>query len=305
MISKIKNKMFNNFFKKKKNLSSLFPFSPVNIGIVEKRRKFLEKYSISPDYHLSILSYIDENFGLKGKRILELGGSNIPREILSKDFGVKQYVGIDYVDSWWKDPNHEKETLHSLDNFKKVFSPSEPYLIFSGKIDDLPDDIIANNFDIIISFSSIEHFGNIPLMLKKAFNVLKKGGLYFASSEPIWSSGKGHHFWINENYNFHVTNDFDFAHLLYTRSEFLEKFKSKNEIEKVAYQIYDWDGINRSFCGKIKADILTSSFSEKHVYPFIIQEPSDDILDKLYQKYGVGNSKDDFSTRGIQWILKK
>ncbi|NCA93574.1 MAG: methyltransferase domain-containing protein [Sphingobacteriia bacterium] len=295
-----------NFFKKKKDLSGMFPFDPTNLDIVEKRRKFLEKYSISPDYHLSILSYIDENFGLRGKRILELGGSNIPREIVIKDFGVKQYVGIDYVDSWWKDPNHEIETLHSLKDFKKIFSLSEPYLIFSGRIDDLPDGIISDSFDIIISFSSIEHFRNISLMLKKASDVLKKGGFYFASSEPIWSSGKGHHFWINENYNFHVTNDFDFAHLLYSKDEFLNQFKLKNEIEKVAYQIYDWDGINRFFYGEIEAGVLNSSFSEKHIYPFVIQEPSIDILNKLYQKYGDEiKNKNDFSIRGIQWILKK
>lgn len=71
--------MFNDLFKKKKNLSNMFPFKPNNLEIIERRREFLKKYSISPDYHLSILSYIDENFGLRGKRILELGGSNIPR----------------------------------------------------------------------------------------------------------------------------------------------------------------------------------------------------------------------------------
>ena len=298
--------MFDIFFKNKKKLSDLFPFNPNNTDIIEKRRKFLEDYSISPNYHLSILSYIDENFGLKGKRILELGGSNIPREILIKDFRVKQYVGIDYVDSWWKDPNHEKENLHPLNNFSKVFSSYEPYLIFSGKIDDLSDDIIANNFDIIISFSSIEHFENIPLMLRKSFNVLKKGGFYFASSEPIWSSGKGHHFWINDKYNFHVTNDFDFAHLLYNKESFLRKFKNKQEIEKIAYQIYDWSGINRFFYREIEINILDSSFSEKHIYPFIKQEPPIDVLDKLYQKHSDKiKNKNDFSIRGIQWILKK
>jgi SAM-dependent methyltransferase len=293
-------------FFKSKNDSFIFPFTPKNNEICEKRRLFLKDFSISPDYHLAILSYIDENFGLRGKRVLEIGGSNIPREILIDDFGVKQYVGIDYIESWWPDPNHRREIVNSLNDLQKVFTQDQHYFIFSGNVNDLPDDFLANYFDIIVSFSSIEHFENVSLMLEKSYNVLKNGGLYFSSSEPIWSSGKGHHFWINENYNFQVTNDFDFIHLLYSKDQFLEKFKQKKEIEKVAHQIYSWNGINRFFYKEIEEAVFSSSFSEKDIHPFIIKYPPTDILNKLLNKYKdkIKNEKD-FSIRGIQWILKK
>jgi SAM-dependent methyltransferase len=304
-----------NLFKKIKYLFSkkqisqnkfIFPFIPKNNKICEKRRDFLKDFSISPDYHLAILAYIDENFGLKGKRVLELGGSNIPREIIIDDFGVKQYIGVDYIESWWPDPNHKKETVIPMGDLLKVFSSDEPYFIFSGSVNDLPDDFLSDKFDIIISFSSIEHFNDIPLMLKKAHNVLKKGGYYFATSEPVWSSGKGHHFWISPDYNFQVTSDFDFAHLLYSKEEFLEKFKSKREIDVVAEKIYDWDGINRLFYKDIESAVYSSDFSNKVIYPFILQKPPASILDALRVKNGNKiNSDNDFSIRGIQWILEK
>jgi len=284
----------------------VFPFVPKNKDICNKRRDFLKDFSISPDYHLSVLAYIDEDVGLKGKRILELGGSNIPREILFEDFDVKQYVGIDYIESWWPDPNHKREKIRLLKDLPGVYNAKEPYLIFSGSVNDMPDDFLSDKFDIIISFSSIEHFSDIPLMLRKASNVLKKGGYYFATSEPIWSSGKGHHFWVSPDYNFQVTNDFDFAHLLYNKTEFLEKFKSRREINMVAEKIYDWKGINRLFYSDIEKAVYSSSFSEKVIYPFILQDPPVNILNALRAKYGdrVKNDRD-FSIRGIQWVLEK
>jgi hypothetical protein len=118
----------------------IFPFAPKNRVICEKRREFLKNFTISPDYHLAILAYIDENLGLKGKRILELGGSNIPREILLDDFAVKQYVGVDYIESWWPDPNHKKEVVNQLGDLCKVFSKDKSYMLFSGNVNDLPAD---------------------------------------------------------------------------------------------------------------------------------------------------------------------
>jgi len=282
-----------------------FPFEPENREICKKRREFLKEYT-SHDYHLSVLAYINENLGLKDKRILELGGSNIPREIPLDDFSVKQYVSVDYINSWHPDPNHQREVIHDLGDLQKVFTEDEPYLIFSGSVNDLSDDFLAGYFDIIISFSTIEHFENMPLMLEKASNVLKKDGFYFATSEPLWSSGKGHHFWISSDYNFQVTNDFDFAHLLYNKNEFLEFFRSKRDIEKISDQIYDWKGINRLFYKEIEEAVRSSDFSSKVIFPWMRQNPPSDILNMLQSRY-TDEIKDqgDFSIRGVQWVLKK
>jgi SAM-dependent methyltransferase len=284
----------------------VFPFAPKDRQFCEKRRKFLKEFSISPDYHLAILKYIDENFGLKGKRILELGGSNIPREILLDDFGVKQYVGVDYIESWWPDPNHKREKVYLLEEFDKVFDREDPYQLYSGSVNDLKIDTISGYFDVIVSFSSIEHFSNTPLMLEKASDALKKGGVYIASSEPLWSSGKGHHFWIDGGYNFQVTNDFDFAHLLYDKSEFLKKFEAKKDVQDISRQIYDWSGINRTFYKEIEEAVYASKFSGKVIFPFILQAPPANIIAELHRRHGSKVKNDqDFSIRGIQWILEK
>ena len=284
----------------------IFPFSPKETTICERRRDFLEQFTISSDYHLAILKYIDEQVGLKGKRVLELGGSNIPREIFLDDFAVKQYVGIDYIESWWADPNHKRERVNLLNDIKKAYNREEPYLLFSGSINDLTDDYLVKHFDVIISFSSIEHFEDMPLMLKKAFNVLKKGGIYFASSEPIWSSGKGHHFWITADYNFQVTPDFDYAHLIYDKRQFKKKFINIKDLDKVSRQVYDWNGINRLFYSEIETAVNASPFVFKEIYPFIIQKPPREVEDLLYKKYSNrAKNKEKFSKRGIQWILQK
>jgi hypothetical protein len=143
-------------------------------------------------------------------------------------------------------------------------------------------------------------------MLDKSYGILKKGGHYFATSEPLWSSGKGHHFWISQDYNFQITNDFDFTHLLYDKKEFLMKFQSKKDIVKISEQVYDWNGINRLFYKEIEQAVYSSGFSSKTIYPFILQDPPANMLGMLCGKYSDKIKNDgDFSIRGIQWILKK
>ena len=111
---------------------------------------------------------------------------------------------------------------------------------------------------------------------------------------------------MSDKYNFQTYHEFDWAHLLFNEDEFKKMFNEHDSIEKVAEQIYRWNGLNRVFYKEIIEHLNNSKFSKKKIINYLKQEPPKDTLKKLYKKYKnlIFNEKD-FSIRGIQFILEK
>lgn len=51
-----------------------------------------------------------------------------------------------------------------------------------------------NRFDLIFSLNAIEHIPSPLIAIKEIWRVLKPGGMFYASFDPIWSADSGSHF---------------------------------------------------------------------------------------------------------------
>ncbi len=58
-----------------------------------ERAELKEKFGLS--YQLDALEFFEAQVGLRGKRVLELAGSNLPRELVIDRLGVKHWTCID------------------------------------------------------------------------------------------------------------------------------------------------------------------------------------------------------------------
>jgi hypothetical protein len=63
----------------------------------EKLDQIRDKYNLS--YHVNYLRECDNQCGLKGKRVIEIGGS-LPKELVVGCFGVKQWIAIEDIGYW-------------------------------------------------------------------------------------------------------------------------------------------------------------------------------------------------------------
>jgi len=73
-------------------------FQLVNTGFFDNNKEKAEYYKSQYgllDYHIEFLNHLTRLFNLEGFRVIEIGGSNIPREMVLNDFKVKQWVCID------------------------------------------------------------------------------------------------------------------------------------------------------------------------------------------------------------------
>lgn len=92
------------------------------------------------EYHKAFLKLINSLFDLKDKIVLEVGGSNLPREIIIDTFKVKKWVCIDKP--WWNtEKNKEHLSKVKMVDFKTPLDEImglEDYIIFNEYIDDVP-----------------------------------------------------------------------------------------------------------------------------------------------------------------------
>ncbi|MCL2566934.1 MAG: hypothetical protein FWE18_02405 [Alphaproteobacteria bacterium] len=67
--------------------------------ISRKRYKILKQKYPFNDFYSNMIIDLDRKYSLKGKRILDLGGSNIPEGFM-QELGVKQFVSLDPISKW-------------------------------------------------------------------------------------------------------------------------------------------------------------------------------------------------------------
>jgi ubiquinone/menaquinone biosynthesis C-methylase UbiE len=191
----------------------------------------------------SLLNYVK----LEKKVILDVGCGNgdLVRYIAEK-YTPKHVIGIEPALAEYWDVE-EKE--------------GENWRIQHGSAYNLEFD--DNSFDLVISFSTFEHIGDIPRALSEIKRVLKPYGRFYTEFSPIWTSAAGHHFlhgkdrwWTAE----HILAIPAWGHLYLTEQEMKLKLEEsslddilKNEIIDF---IYHSDYINRH-----SRTVLSQAFS--------------------------------------------
>ncbi|MHC1732027.1 MAG: class I SAM-dependent methyltransferase [Bacteroidales bacterium] len=260
-------------------------------AIIKEKDKdyFKSKYGLY-DYHIDFFNELSQRIDLKEKRVLEIGGSNHPRELVIDEAKCRQWICVDkpWIYNGLARENHfSKVRITKFNNFPLV--DSEDYIIYDEISDNIPDDFFGK-FDVCISNCSIEHINNLPFTIEKIFDCLKPGGKFYASGGPIYSTFNGNHIWINEEVNHNnLPIDLYYKHLLLGYSEMYCEIEKKYGIEFARKHTSEFlssnCGINRLFYEDYAFIMARSSFSRKSVSPQWTLELDIEIQKKLVAKY--------------------
>ncbi len=224
-------------------------------------------------YQYDALRRFSNDFDFKGKTVLEVGGSNLPRDIVFGELGAAQWVCIDYLpthfDSAKSAEHYKREKIEKLSPFSK-FPTDVDYMIYDGKIEDMPKDF-AEKFDAVVSITSLEHILNIPSALRAIHASLKKGASFFSYHGPIYSSCYGHHSWVSPEINFNTEAYPKWGHLLYSPPELYAHMRKKygdNIAEQCINQVFFSERVNRLFYEDYVKFFEYSEFSTFTVTPY-------------------------------------
>lgn len=271
-------------------------------------------------YQKRALLEFSKLFDTEGKRILEVGGSNIPLEVIKKYTNCQQWVCVDYLEESvltalnTNEQENENEYINHLRKYGvkdinfNVFD-DEPYQIYKNSVLEI-DKLAQNTFDFVFSVACFEHVGQLSVALEKIRSVLKSGGKIFSAFSPIWSSSKGHHFGpiytTKSKYPNEFDSDFDdFFHLIREEKDILnllEKHFSKQKAAMFYEGIYNRNYINRLFYDDYIKIFSSSKYLNFFVKPMLNRQASQNQLKMLSQKYP---SRWGFEYDGMTVIMEK
>jgi SAM-dependent methyltransferase len=162
------------------------------------------RYGLS--YHVSYAAQAEAAVGLRGKRVLEVGGS-LPRDFVLNELGAAQWVSIEELGFWDNltttggasrlEARARAPAAQALAEMVPLASLTRehlrrPHLVLGGAIEDLPE-AAHGQFDVIFSIAAFEHFLNMPVAVDEMYAALRPGGRLFSMFSPVWSAHDGHH----------------------------------------------------------------------------------------------------------------
>jgi len=161
---------------------------------------------------------------------LEIGGSNLPHDLVFGVLGAKKWVCVDLL-GWFG--GHVDSAKNSLMTSGKIVYPlnhpdskkiiqGNDYIVFDGSATEIGDEL-HDEFDACVSICSFEHIHELHKAVDGIYHSLKDHGILHTLFGPIWSHEVGHHFVIDaDQYNFNKSRECHlppFAHLLFSASE--------------------------------------------------------------------------------------
>lgn len=249
-----------------------------------------EQHNLYP-YQLTALQQLCSVTSVEGKNVLEIGGSNLPRDLVIGQIKAGSWTCVDYIP-----PSHYALTLNSRHYNQEVINDldaanidfSTPYSIYNGMAEDLPA-AFEGQFDIVVSITALEHIGKLPQALKKMHMALKPGCLFFSYHGPLWSSSVGHHCWVTPDLNFNNTGKLPpHGHLRLSPTQMLAhlyKHYPEDVAEEAVFQIYNSERINRFFYEDYVNFLKLSPFTRINIQPYGETHIDSEILKQLRTKY--------------------
>lgn len=229
-----------------------------------------------------------------GLRVLEIGGSSLPTEVVFDILGAAQWVCVDILthDSGQYQKKAKSEHYESVGIRHFTVSPltaEEPYLIYDGSAEYLPDDF-DGQFDVIFSVNAFEHIGALRQVLARCHSALKEGGVLFSQFGPIWSGIAGSHFWVRPDLNFNQAGPiYPWAHLLEEPGDIRRLIADAGfpeaTVSTVVKQIFESDFINRLHFEDYVELMEKSDFEDVKVIPLSRRNVPADTQATLQAKY--------------------
>lgn len=259
---------------------------------------------LRPD-HIGFAWQLQRHINLKGKSVLEIGGSNYPAEILFDDLRAAKWTCVDYL-QYWEELNDGTNPAAAVgDTADKSGSRSFPleeaeinfnahrYCKFSGNAADIPD-YFTEKFDVASSLCCFEHVHQLDKVIENIYRSLRPGGTFCTFFGPIWSGPLGHHYWLNKRTNFnHIGGDRipPFTHLLYSEEEirrYCERLvlpHGNKQLEALCHWSYHTDKLNHLFYEDYAALMERSPFSHWSIVPYWRHYISRKTMAELRSRY--------------------
>lgn len=248
-------------------------------------------------YQTKAIKSLCENFDIKNKKILEIGGDlsySVASYLVNN--GAKHVTSIN-IDS--KFPTKEISNKISAKNLSAT---------------ELTKYYNEETFDVVFGVAILEHIDNTSLLLKQIYSVLKKNGLVLLQGGPIWTCSIGHHVWVNCNENIYRFNNQtknpipNWYHLLLSPDKMKTFLVDKQNIlpehaDKIVSYIYDGRDLSRIGYADLLEVFDKSQFKILEVLQRYGAKPDYKILNKLNNIFS--DKQHNFEINGIQFLLQK
>ena len=236
-----------------------------------KAAHFTETYGLA-GYTINALAAMAAEVDFNDKNVLEFGGWNIPMEVTLETMGARSWTSVDMIGS--VSGAYQSRRFKHLKDVKIVeydegatLLDHTGHLVINGDASKLPETYF-DQFDIVVSFATLEHVLDMPSFLDKAYQALVKGGHFLTRYGPVWSSHIGHHAYVTSEINFQKPDGpiGRWNHLLLTPPEMYDHLRRQGVADDIAanavFQIYTSSRVNRLFNEDYKAFFAASSFEE-------------------------------------------
>ncbi len=260
-------------------------------------------------YQKDIFERLVSTINLSDKTVLEVGGSNFPKDLTHDFLNVKKWVCVDLIEGYQIAQNKEhynSTILTSFDdpNLEKKIKEND-YIIIQGNICDI-NKKLYNFFDCCISSCSFEHIDPLDKAIDKIYSALKNNAILYSNFGPIFSCKYGAHYWYNTESNFNKQEEcLDYIHLLLDNDELYKYLHDHFDAVK-ANVLFDHfvvsPRINRLFYDDYVTIMNNSLFKHISIEALYRIEVEPAILEKIYKRYP-GNSN--FDVYSIELIAKK
>ncbi len=264
-------------------------------------------------YHIPYLMHGERTAGLKGMKVLEVGGS-LPKELVLGILGAGQWVGLEAMRYWNELGEKGGGTRPSGDLSAKIedintMSDLGDYALLEGQVEDLPKGM-EGAFDRIFSIACFEHIHTLGLALEKMHSALKPGGKLFTMFSPIWSAHDGHHLpdMVDANgkkWDAGKSPIPPWGHLLLGPAQMERHLAAQTDrrtASKMIFNIFHNQHINRLFTEDYIDYVKGSPFDVEQLnltFPAKIPEHIQKVLELRYP------GKKNFSNNGIMMVLSK
>ena len=274
-----------------------------------------KRYNLQ-DYHIIFAMTAEIKVGLRGKRVLEVGGS-LPKDFVFNELGVKQWIAVEQIDYWdglpidTGGPDGTPPKGTPITKLADVidFNILNLYEVLSGGVEELPI-ALHEKFDVIFSIAAFEHIGPFPLALDKMYQALHGGGHLFSMWSPIWSAHNGHHLPTiidksGRSFSFVQSPVPPWGHLFMQPLElyrYLLNLTDQEAAARILYYLCNSSHINRFFVEDYLGFMEMSKFDFIEVTGYDETMVPPDIQTKLE---GSNPGHKNFSHNGIMAILQR
>jgi hypothetical protein len=129
----------------------------------------LQSYYGLKNYHINFSQTAQNKVGLRGKRVLEVGGS-LPENFVFNELGVKQWVAIEHFEYWEELPTDKEGkpqgTLPTRTPDKKLaevtdYDKTKKYYLFAGGAEELPP-VLYRAVQFCLTFLKLSRYDIYP-----------------------------------------------------------------------------------------------------------------------------------------------